>query len=529
MKIKAQDDAGRSDCGAARRDDGPGVPGFAERGGVRGGEDGESGAFVPLKGGRFRRDERGESPTSPGAGVGAGENGDSRAQVPPRGSAAWGWRWIWLLAVVAWSGCAAPRSVAPSESSRALARTILADSTLTNVLERARALLRTGLTAGDGYGEVWIRDLNTFVELQLTSSDPRPVREALLLFLRFQGPGGDIVDGYIPEAKASVGYKYRRSSSAPGLLAHKNTVETDQESSLVQAFDTYVRVTGDRGILDEEVEGRRVRDRLGDAMRYLLRERFDAGFGLLWGATTMDWGDVQPEHEWGVELDDASHRAVDIYDNAMFLVALRALRRMDPDVDLSWPGPGGGEVEGRLRSSIRRHLWDGRRGKFVPHRYPGDSPFPVGFDEASLWYHGGTAVAIEAGLLSAREIRASLESMRENVRKAGADSIGLTVYPPYPEGFFKNPSMRPWSYQNGGDWCWFGGRMVQQLAANGMMAEAYAELLPMAARVVRHGGFYEWWTREGQPKGSGKFRGSAGVLGLAIVRLRAWAEAELER
>ena len=38
------------------------------------------------------------------------------------------------------------------------------------------------------------------------------------------------------------------------------------------------------------------------------------------------------------------------------------------------------------------------------------------------------------------------------------------MYPPYPEGFFKNPQMRsPYSYQNGGDWCWFGGRMIQAL------------------------------------------------------------------
>ncbi|ULT24332.1 hypothetical protein KUH03_35820 [Sphingobacterium sp. E70] len=40
------------------------------------------------------------------------------------------------------------------------------------------------------------------------------------------------------------------------------------------------------------------------------------------GATTVDWGDVQPEHDWGVHLDESSHIALDIYDNAMFLIAL---------------------------------------------------------------------------------------------------------------------------------------------------------------------------------------------------------------
>jgi hypothetical protein len=47
----------------------------------------------------------------------------------------------------------------------------------------------------------------------------------------------------------------------------------------------------------------------------------------------------------------------------------------------------------------------------------------------------------------------------------------------------------------------------------------------MLERVIRHEGFYEWWTLDNQPKGSGQFRGSAGVLLEAIAELRAWAKA----
>ena len=115
--------------------------------------------------------------------------------------------------------------------------------------------------------------------------------------------------------------------------------------------------------------------------------------------------------------------------------------------------------------------------------------------------------------------------MIENVRKAGASSIGLTVYPPYPKGFFKNTSMGPYSYQNGGDWCWFGGRMIQQFVRHGFVREAYAELKPMVVRVRKHGDFYEWWSLDNQPRGSKQYRGSAGVLGKAIEHLLAWAEA----
>lgn len=45
----------------------------------------------------------------------------------------------------------------------------------------------------------------------------------------------------------------------------------------------------------------------------------------------------------------------------------------------------------------------------------------------------------------------------------------------------------------------------------------------MLDRVLEHDGFFEWWTPDNQPKGSGKFRGSAGVLIEAIRELRAWA------
>ena len=109
--------------------------------------------------------------------------------------------------------------------------------------------------------------------------------------------------------------------------------------------------------------------------------------------------------------------------------------------------------------------------------------------------------------------------MVENVEASGAGSIGLTLYPPYPEGFFKNEGMYPYGYQNGGDWTWFGARMIQQLVVNGFVEEAYQHLLPMTRRVEENEGFYEWYTVDNEPEGSGTFRGSAGVLYKAIELL----------
>jgi hypothetical protein len=114
--------------------------------------------------------------------------------------------------------------------------------------------------------------------------------------------------------------------------------------------------------------------------------------------------------------------------------------------------------------------------------------------------------------------------MDDDVRDAHAATIGLTMYPAYPLGYFHNKQMTaPYTYQNGGDWTWFGGRMVQDLIDEGDIADAYREIRPMIDRVVRVNGFYEWWTPDNQPRGSAGFRGSAGVLGYDIDLLEGWA------
>lgn len=411
----------------------------------------------------------------------------------------------------------------PDSRQADLSSQILADQNLRQVLRMAQDLLSSGLDAGSGYKATWIRDMNTFIQVALGVNPPQRFREALLTFFKLQGPGGDIVDLYWPRDPAKpVNGSYRTSPLAPGLIADKNTVEIDQESSLVQAVSKYVSATHDQTILEERIAEITVRERLGQALQYLLTERFDREHGLVWSATRADWGDVQPESPRGVRLDGSSHRALSIYDNAMLVIAINDYLRL-PGVNARETAHWKGNCA-KLKQNIRKHLWDGKKQKFIPHVYLAGSPFPSDFDENAIFYHGGTAVAIEAGLLTRQEVLHSLDHMEKDVGAAGAASIGLTLYPPYPEGFFENPQLRePYSYQNGGDWCWFGGRMIQQLVRLDYIAEAYRDLQPMVERVVRTGGFHEWWTRDNQPRGSGDFRGSAGVLGRAIEMLQAWA------
>ncbi|AOW10550.1 glucosidase family protein [Flavobacterium gilvum] len=385
------------------------------------------------------------------------------------------------------------------------------------VKSKALEVMKSGFNAGDGYSEVWIRDYNTFIELAAQVNPKEVLKENLLVFCRMQGGDGNIIDGFTPKEKAGeVAYNFSYSKLETRYAAHKNTVETDQESSLVQAVYKYIQLTGDKTILLEKVGDKTVGERLEWAMDFLMKNRFNSKYGLFTGATTADWGDIQPEKSeigWGVNLDKNSHIAIDIYDNAMFVIALNNLMDMIPATQKKWA-----PIKNQVAQNCRKHLWDKKAQKFIPHIYLKDSPFPANFDENTIYYFGGTAIAIEAGLLTKNEIKVSLDEMVKRVKKAGAGSIGLTLYPPYPDGYFASKEMNPvYTYQNGGDWTWFGGRMIQQLIKYGFVQEAYEQMLPMVKRVKDNNGFYEWYSVDNKPRGSGTFRGEAGVLFTAIA------------
>jgi hypothetical protein len=382
------------------------------------------------------------------------------------------------------------------------------------VEQMAYDILKTGFNAGDGYNQVWVRDLNTFITYSCRVLDREVVREALLKFFFFQGFDGHMIDGYEAVAPGHQvdNYSVYSRYDMPGYVFHKNSVETDQETSLVQSVYKYIEETGDSTILQEVVNGLTVHARMEKMLDFLMKNRFNSEFGLIWGATTADWGDVQFRHPWGVKLDDQSVVSIDIYDNAMLLIAIRNFLDMnhDPELHSRWES-----IYMQVKQRVRQHLWDEHNQKFRPHIYTRCEAFED-FNEEEIYFHGGTIVAIEAGLLSREEVAVSLKKMRENVEAAGAQTIGLTLYPTYPDGAFENRSMGAYQYQNGGDWTWFGARLIPELVRYGMEEEAVEELGPFIDRVIENDGFFEWYSVDGLPKGSGIFRGSAGVLLKAI-------------
>ena len=401
---------------------------------------------------------------------------------------------------------------------KSLAERIAKDHSLVIVDSMARALLKENFYAGSVYQQVWCRDLNTFIETACEEYDLKEIRKAILNFFAFQQPNGEMVDGYEKKGMMDDGHLYY-SETAPDLTGHKNTVESDQETSLIQLISKYILKTGDKSIFKECVDGITVKDRMNKMIMYLLTYKYIKKYGLIYGMTTIDWGDVQPNTDDLVHINIYSRKAIDIYDNAMFIIALNYLSKVtDNPIDRKKYI----KLKKSLASNVRKYLWDKKNQKFIPHIYIDGSPFPDSFEENKIYYHGGTAVAIEAGLLTKKEILSANSKMLDDVSRSGMATIGLTIYPVYPEGYFHLGMSRPYFYQNGGDWTWFGGRMIKQLIRYGFVKEAYEEMHPMIERVIKTGRFYEWYGKDSMPMGSKNYKGCAGVLSEAINLLWQW-------
>lgn len=143
-----------------------------------------------------------------------------------------------------------------SRENKILAEKILSDTVMSEVDGMARNLMKKGFYAGSGYQMVWSRDLNTFIELSCEEYDNRVIRENLLMFFHFQQENGEMLDGFVRKEGFTWGDPHPYESvTAPNHIGFKNTVESDQETSLIQAIYKYVDKTGDTGILNETVAG----------------------------------------------------------------------------------------------------------------------------------------------------------------------------------------------------------------------------------------------------------------------------------
>ncbi len=359
-----------------------------------------------------------------------------------------------------------------------------------------------GFAAGSTYPQLWVRDNATTLPAARWLFDAPTLRGWLELHLEHQGQDGRIAD-WVDSAG----------------LTDTNTTETDQETSLVLGACEYVRSVGDRDWLATTIGREPVAERLQRALLHAWSSRRDPASGLLRGAHTIDWGDVDivDADQQAIYAGESTRWNVDIYDQSMFVLAARCWAEIaethlaDAVAATAWRARAD-----RVTAITRRLLWQPERGYFRVHSHLDGLQHE--FDEDAMLGTGGNAMAVLAGIASPEMALTTLDAIVDRHRRLGLPALGFTMLPPYPSGTFLHPSVdEEYEYQNGGHWDWFAGRLILAMFRSGR-AEAASEALRTLARLsVSNGGIFEWSDRDLRPHGSARFSGAAGALGSALI------------
>jgi hypothetical protein len=357
-----------------------------------------------------------------------------------------------------------------------------------------------GFAAGSTYPQIWIRDAATIIPAARFFYGLPYLLTGLVELLARQKQNGEIEDWFDAAGKAD-----------------KNTTESDQETSAVLAAGRITDLVGPAW-LERAVNGKTVLERLENGLSFILRERFDAAGGLVKGAHTIDWGDVEMEEpdQRAIRIGPGSHWTAGIYNQSQFYAAAQVLAGLFRACGSEAGEARWTEKASALRAAADRTLWQESRGFYRVHIHL--TPLGHAFDEEAMFAMGGNAEAVLSGLASpekAQRIFASAAARRKEFRMS---TISGVLLPPYPAGAYAHAMVdEPFEYQNGGQWDWFGGRLILAMFANGAAEAAEGALLAIAAKDARNGGLFEWDTPDGTGRGSPRFSGSAGRLARGLI------------
>lgn len=356
-----------------------------------------------------------------------------------------------------------------------------------------------GFSAGKDYPQIWLRDAATIIPASRYFYDATYLsswHEEHLAHQREDGALEDWID----------------------LRGHfdKNTTETDQESSAVLAAYQIFELLGPPW-LEKPIHGEKIILKLERALEFLLAHRWEKKYGLLKGAHTADWGDVDivNSNQKAIYTNRHTHWTVDIYDQSMFYEACLKLAWMfkeirQKDKALFWK-----EKAEAIRKNTDKWLWQEEKGFYRVHLHLDELRHD--FDEDNIFAMGGNTQAIISGLAGEDKPPKIITEALRRQKSYGLSTISGTLLPPYPRHVFKHPMVDdPYEYQNGGQWDWYGGRLIYAMFEHGFSRTAKEKLLEIARKNLANRSFFEWDTREGIGMGNGFFCGSAGSLSRTI-------------
>ncbi len=371
-----------------------------------------------------------------------------------------------------------------------------------------------GLVPGREYGMIFIRDTSTMMPALQHFYGDQYLRTPIEEFLRRQyGWGAASADGDIPGDGAISGV------IAAGGHIDKATVVSDEETHLIHAAYQYYRAVGGTEWLQKELSGETVIARLNRALEWLYIHRFDDGYQLVKRGHTTDWGDIKFEPAPNpTDIDpDTDHWTCSIHDQALTYRALLDLAEMNQAVGDAARAHELKAQADQLRRSANEKLWNSQRGSYLLHLHL--TPLVHDFPEEEL-IGISNALAAHWGLSDPSRTQRLFSRLEGARLAAGARKPGLSLYPPYPEGFFAHEQMSPGEYQNGGLWDWWGGMQITAEFETGFSAMALAHLRMVAEDWASHPAeVFEWqMPSTGDGWGSHNYASAAGTMTEAILR-----------
>ncbi|MBI1878763.1 MAG: hypothetical protein HYR94_11165 [Chloroflexi bacterium] len=377
-----------------------------------------------------------------------------------------------------------------------------------------------GFRPGKVYAEMYVRDIAWGMETAQYYYPDEYLREPIEAYLRRQYTANTIsLDddfGVVAGAGAIGGI------ITPQGRSNKQTITTDEETSLIHAAYLYYNLAYDTAWLESQVNGLTIIERLNRAADWVYTHRFDQGLQLLWRGHTTDWGDVKFEKGPGyTDYNPAQdHLTASIYDQALAYLALIELAKMNAAAGNTQRADEWQTKAEALKAQTHALLWQADKGFYLTHAHI--SPLEHPFDESGM-ISISNALAVYAGLTDFQQSQVIFHNLEEAQVKAGAKKPGLSLYPFYPNQwpnlFFDYLGMGYGNYQNGGVWDWWGGVQIKAEFQNGFAEEGQVHLLQVANDWQKHPGNIIEWQSSTDPRheGSHYYSAAAGTMGSAII------------
>jgi hypothetical protein len=376
-----------------------------------------------------------------------------------------------------------------------------------------------GFRPGKAYKEMYIRDIAWGMETAQYYYGDEYLREPIEAYLRRQ---------YTAETRSLDGdFGILAGEGAIGGIitpdgeSNKQTITTDEETSLIHAAYLYYTMAHNTAWLESTINDLTIIERLNLAADWLYDHRFDQELQLLWRGHTTDWGDVKFEKDlpYTDYNPDQDHQTASIYDQAMAYMALRELAQMNAVVGKTDRAVEWQTKAEALKKQTNVLLWQTDRF-YLTHAHI--TPLEHPFDEAAM-VSISNALAVYAGLTDFEQNTTIFQHLERVRLAARANKPGLSIYPYYPNRwpnlFFDYLGMGYGNYQNGGVWDWWGGVQIKAEFQNGFAEAGRTHLLQVVNEWQTHpGNIIEWHsTTDPRHEGSHYYSAAAGTMGSAII------------